>query len=582
MADAALTPIEALTPAIVLLGVGGASALASKFLKLSPIVGYIAAGILIGPHVFGLIQESGTTHLLAELGVVFLLFDIGMHISVREMRESGRDMVGLAPAHMALSAVPFSIILGLLGLSWPAAIAIGISLALSSTAVVSRIIDDRGLNTCPLGKSAIHVLVFQDIVAIFLLIFASSLGSEGGSLIWTMARAAGFAVLAFGASLLAGRYLMSPALRLLASTRNQEAFTAVTLLLVLGAAAATYALGLSLTLGAFLAGLAVSGTAFRHQIQTETGPFRGLLLSFFFMSVGLMLDVPALIANLPLVIAIAAGILLLKTALGALAGLLNGWSKPGTTQLAFLLAQGSEFTLVVLSLLMASSDIVPPFYETMIVAGVALSLAIAPVWAELGMRLARKIVAMRKVEPEIATSESDTSTGPVVVFGMTEVGRLAADALSENNIRFIAIDNDPDRFVSASADGYDVMFGNAANLNFFSVVAGQNACAVIVGAPDYELAKSVSPLATKQYPDLLRFVSAQDEDERQKFSDLGFRSWLSKTTPHGVEMVADLLRKLDLEEKKIADWLKTISERYHIEDRSEEIVQIVEEEAQAA
>ena len=148
MADASLTPVEALMPAMVLLGVGGASALASKFLKLSPIVGYLAAGILIGPHVFGLIEESGTTHLLAELGVVFLLFDIGMHISVREMRESGRDMVGLAPAHMILSAVPFTIIVGLFGLPWPAAIAIGISLALSSTAVVSRIIDDRNLNTC--------------------------------------------------------------------------------------------------------------------------------------------------------------------------------------------------------------------------------------------------------------------------------------------------------------------------------------------------------------------------------------------------------------------------------------------------
>lgn len=582
MADASLTPVEALMPAMVLLGVGGASALASKFLKLSPIVGYLAAGILIGPHVFGLIEESGTTHLLAELGVVFLLFDIGMHISVREMRESGRDMVGLAPAHMILSAVPFTIIVGLFGLPWPAAIAIGISLALSSTAVVSRIIDDRNLNTCPLGKSAIHVLVFQDIVAIFLLIFASSLGDEGGNLAWTMARAAGFAIIAFGAAILAGRYLMSPVLRLLASTRNQEAFTAATLFLVLGAAAATYSLGLSLTLGAFLAGLAVSGTAFRHQVQTETGPFRGLLLSFFFMSVGLMLDVPALLANLPLVIAIAAGILLTKTVLGAVAGLINGWSKAGTTQLSFLLAQGSEFTLVVLSLLMATSNIVPPFFETMIVAGVALSLAIAPVWADLGMRLSRKIVAMKTNDAPAPANDIPTAEGPVVVFGMTDIGRLAVDALRENNIKFLAIDNDPDRFVSASADGYDVLFGNAANMNFFSAITGKNACAVVVDAPNYAVAKSVNPTVRQQYPDILRFVSLQSQEEREQFNALGFRSWLSRTTPPGVEMVADLLQQMDVEDDKIAEWLKTISERYHIEDRSEEVVQIIEEEAAVA
>lgn len=585
MADASLTPVEALTPAIVLLGVCGASVIASKFLRISSIVGYLLAGILIGPHVFGLIAESGTTHLLAELGVVFLLFDIGMHISAREIRESRSDLIGLAPAHMILSAVPFSIILGLIGLPWPAAIAVGVSLALSSTAVVSRIIDDRGLNTCPLGKSAIHVLIFQDIVAIFLLIFASSLGGEGANLLWTMLRAAGMAILAFGAALLAGKYLMGPFLRLIASTRSQEAFTAATLFLVLGAAAATYMLGLSLTLGAFLAGLAVSGTAYRHQIQTETGPFRSLLLSFFFMSVGLMLDVPALLANLPLVIFLAFAILITKTLLGALAGLLNGWSRAGTTQLGFLLAQGSEFTLVVLSLIVASTTLIPPFYETLIVAAVALSLAMAPVWADIGMRLSRRIAAWKRVESSAPQVDSTASRGPVVVFGMTETGRLAADALRANNIGFIALDNDPDRFISAAADGYDVHFGNAANMNLFSAIAGQNASAVVVGAPNYEVAVSVTPSVEREYPDTLRFVTLPNQTERQRFAELGYRAWLSKTSPAGVEMVADLLRELDLDEGHVAEWLKSISDRYNLADRSQEIVNLVEtgaDQAQAA
>ena len=578
MADASLTPVEALTPAIILLGVCGASVIAAKFLRISSIVGYLAAGILIGPHVLGLIEESGTTHLLAELGVVFLLFDIGMHISAREIRESRSDLIGLAPAHMLLSAVPFTLILGLFGLSWPAAIAVGVSLALSSTAVVSRIIDDRGLNTCPLGKSAIHVLIFQDIVAIFLLIFASSLGTEGTSLAWAMTRAASLAILAFAAALLAGRYLMGPFLRLIASTRSQEAFTAATLFLVLAAAAATYALGLSLTLGAFLAGLAVSGTAYRHQIQTETGPFRGLLLSFFFMSVGLMLDVPAMMANLPLIIGIAFGIMIVKTLLGAGAGLLNGWSLPGTTQLGFLLAQGSEFTLVVLSLLVAGTSLIAPFYETVIVAAVALSLAIAPVWADVGMRLSRWIAAQKRNRSEAPATDSETAQGPVVVFGLTEAGRLAVDALRHNNIAHIALDNDPDRFIAATADGYDVHFGNAANMNLFSAIAGRNACAVVVGAPNYVVAANLTPMVAREYPNTLRFVSLPDQETREKFSELGFRAWLSKTSPAGVEMVADLLRQLEVEETKVSDWLKTISDIYHMPDRSDEIVHLVEAE----
>jgi CPA2 family monovalent cation:H+ antiporter-2 len=582
MADGGMTVIEALTPAMVLLGVGGASAIASKALKLSPIVGYLAAGVLIGPYAFGVVEENATTHLLAELGVVFLLFDIGMHISAREMRESGRDMIGLAPAHMVLSAVPFTIILGLLGLSWPAAIAIGISLALSSTAVVSRVISDKGINSCPVGKSAIHVLIFQDIVAIFLLIFAASLGSEGGNLMMTMAVAAGYAFIAFTAAILAGRYLMSPFLRLLASTRNQEAFTAATLFLVLGAAAGTYALGLSLTLGAFLAGLAVSGTAFRHQIQTETGPFRGLLLSFFFMSVGLMLDVPAMLANWPLVIATAVGILLLKTALGAAASLLNGHTLPRSSQIGFLLAQGSEFTLVVLSILVATTNIVPPVFETVLVAAVALSLAIAPLWADLGMKVARKLVQRKETATGAVTEAAQDEEGKIVVFGMTDEGRLAADALRDVGIDFVAIDNDPDRFVAASADGYEVMFGNPANLNLMTAIAGNNATAVVVGAPNYQIAKDLMPTVKREFPNTTRFASLPEVSERDRFRELGFRAWTSTTTPAGVEMAVDLLRHLSVQEAEISNWLKTVAERYDIADRSADIVELVVVEQQEA
>ena len=300
MADPATTPVDALIPAMTLLAAGGAAALASKALKLSPIVGYLLVGVLIGPHAFGLIDESPTTHLLAELGVVFLL------------------------------------------------------------------------------------------------IFASSLGngSDGMALALNLARAAGLAVVAFVIAFAAGRYVMGPVLRILARTRNQEAFTAVTLLLVLGAASGTALLGLSLTLGAFLAGLAVSGTAFRHQVQMETGPFRGLLLSFFFMSVGLSVDLGVLAQDWPVVLLIAAGILVTKTMFGFVAARLNKWSNPGSVQIAFLLAQGSEFTLVMLSILAMSTNAVPPVIDTIAVAAIAISLAVAPFWAAAGMQLSRKIATV--------------------------------------------------------------------------------------------------------------------------------------------------------------------------------------------
>ncbi len=169
--------VDALVPAITLLGFGAASALVSRAARLSPIVGYLIVGILIGPHGLHLIQESQATHLLAELGVVFLLFDIGMHVSMRELKESRRDLLGLAPAHLMLTGLISAGALWMIGIAWPIALAVGLSLGLSSTAVVARILTEREQNSCPIGRSATHVLIFQDMVAIFLMIYATSLGA---------------------------------------------------------------------------------------------------------------------------------------------------------------------------------------------------------------------------------------------------------------------------------------------------------------------------------------------------------------------------------------------------------------------
>jgi Kef-type K+ transport system membrane component KefB len=168
--------VDALVPAIPLLGFGAASALVTKAARLSPIVGYLIVGILIGKYGLDLIHESSATHLLAELGVVFLLFDIGMHVSMRELKECRRDLLGLAPAHLMLTGLMSAGALWMIGIAWPIALAVGLSLGLSSTAVVARILTEREQNSCPIGRAATHVLIFQDMVAIFLMIYATSLG----------------------------------------------------------------------------------------------------------------------------------------------------------------------------------------------------------------------------------------------------------------------------------------------------------------------------------------------------------------------------------------------------------------------
>ncbi|MEE2922238.1 MAG: cation:proton antiporter [Pseudomonadota bacterium] len=593
--------VGALVPAITLLGFGAAAALASRAFNLSPIVGYLLAGILIGPGMLDLIHESGATHLLAELGVVFLLFDIGMHVSLRELKESRGDLLGLAPMHLVLTGLLSAGALYMLGVSWPFAIAVGLSLGLSSTAVVARILTERGQNSCPIGRTATHVLIFQDIVAIFLMIFATSLGEgetgaaglaglvsdtllNGGAvpLAASLGLALVQALIAFGAAMLFSRYLLNPVFRTLAATRNDEAFTAFTLLLVLAAACATAMIGLSLTLGAFLAGLAVSGTPFRHQVQTEMGPFRGLLLSFFFISVGLAIDLPALVRNLPLVVIAAFGILIVKSALGYVAARLNGWSIPGAMQLGTLLAQGSEFTLVILSLGAVTSNF-PPALMSSLIAAIALSLALAPSWAILGGKLSRELARRKQVTME--TSSEPAGERPVLVIGMSPAGRLAVDALVDFNIPYIATDSDPDRFLAAVADGYNVSFGDASNMKLIDAVGGSNARAVVLGKARYAVSKEVTPSITRRFPDLIRLVAVESLHDLDRHLELNMRAHLVASEPKGIEMVADMLRILGIPDEDLAGWLSreadlfTIGDGSDRQDRAEDLDDEIVEEA---
>jgi K+:H+ antiporter len=586
--------VGALVPAITLLGFGAAAALVSRALNLSPIVGYLLAGILIGPGMLNLIHESGGTHLLAELGVVFLLFDIGMHVSLRELKESRGDLLGLAPVHLLLTGLISAGALYMLGISWPIAIAVGLSLGLSSTAVVARILTEREQNSCPIGRTATHVLIFQDIVAIFLMIFATSLGEgetaaglagllseyllNGGAVPLAAGLLLAFvqALIAFGAAMLFSRYLLNPVFRTLAATRNDEAFTAFTLLLVLAAACATAMIGLSLTLGAFLAGLAVSGTPFRHQVQTEMGPFRGLLLSFFFISVGLSIDLPGLLRNLPLVVIGAFGILTVKTALGYIAARMNGWSVPGATQLATLLAQGSEFTLVILSLASITANM-PPALMGSLIAAIALSLALAPSWAMLGGKLSRELARRKQVTME--TSGEPAGERPVIVIGMSAAGRLAVDALIDFDIPYIATDGDPDRFLSAVADGYNVSFGDAANMKLIEAVGGSNARAVVLGKARYEVSKEVTPSINRRFPDLVRLVAVETIHDLDRYLELNIRAHLVAGEPKGIEMVADMLRVLGVPDKELADWLSREADLFTIGDASDRQDKTEEEEA---
>lgn len=551
-----MAEIHTLQPVIILLAIGILAILLMRRLQLSPIVGYLLAGMLIGPHGLGLIQESATTHLLAELGVVFLLFDIGLHFSLTHIWDARRDILVLGPLQVGLCAAVIGLLATLVGLKLGLAIIVGTTLALSSTAVVVQTLAEHGQQSCPIGVTATAVLIFQDICAIFLLILATSIDAPGQTaLAATIVLAAFKAALAFKAAIFIGRYLIGPLFRLLGKARNEEIFTAIALLTVLITAAATGLLGLSLTLGAFLGGMIISETSYRHLIQTEVKPFRSLLLGFFFITVGMSLHMDVLVREWFTIVLIVVLLMSVKTVFIASAALFLKTPLRITIQLGFLLSQGSEFAFVIFAI-PELQNLLGFGTTAVLITAVAASLALTPTLANLGQRLALQLASKNLAAQQNTNTPFLPTVAPVVIFGMDAVGRCVADALEAHGIGYTAIEIDHERFIKANADGYPVAFGDAADLRLMETFDLAQRPTIVVTIIRYEISEALTPIMRERYPNLTRFVAVTSEEEKQKFEQLGMHPVLNRSFPRGIDLAAKVLAAHGVANEKIDAWMR--------------------------
>ncbi len=553
--------VHTLQPVLLLLFVGIVAVFLVRPLRMSPIVGYLIAGVLVGPYGLSILEESKTTHLLAELGVVFLLFDIGLHFSLTRLWEARRDILGLGPLQMALCTLALSLVLlkGA-GLTTELAILLGATLALSSTAVASETVKEYSQQACPVGQSATAVLIFQDVCAIFLLILAASMGSDEPSLALDLGSALLKAALAFVGAIVIGRFLVGPLFAFLSRSKYEEIFTATTLLIVLATGAATAAAGLSLTLGAFLSGMIISETPYRHVIQTEVKPFRGLLLGFFFITVGMSLDLQVLGLHWPKVLLALGLLLLVKTVFVYLSAWVVRMPSFISIQIGFLLSQGSEFAFVILALPLLSGAITAEL-SSILIAAVAASMALTPSLSALGHRLTARLANEAWKEHAGELTEEREGSAEVVIIGMSAVGRQLTHALDDHGIAYKAFDFDHDRFVTARIDGYAVAFGDLADLRLAETIQMAEAKILAIAVPREQVAAEVGPTISVRYPNLTRFVSATTGAEAKRFEALGATPIVSYSFPEGVDLASAVLRALGISSDRIEKWIRRQQER---------------------
>lgn len=534
--------VATIQPAITLLGLGIGAALASRALRLNPIVGYLGLGFALSG--LGMSQHfSGPlVAAMAEAGVMFLLFNLGLHFSLGRIKAEAGNIFGFGSLQMLVAGGAFAGLFAAFGLPMTFAVIAGFAMGLSSTAVVIGLVRERGQEDCPVGRAAQSILIFQDIAAILLLVAAGALAS-GGALLPELGMAGAKALAAFAIAVLFARYLTEPLFGLIARAGTTEVYTATALFIALAAGWATGMAGLSLTLGAFLGGMAVADSRYRILVQTEIDAFRGLFLSFFFISVGLSINPALLMQDWLLVLGVTAALITLKCGLNVAAGMLNRWSVPGSIQLGFLLGQGSEFALVLLAL-PAVAGLVEPRLVSALVAAIAISLAVAPAVSNIGRKLAGRL---RAGPPDAKLAGDDA---PVLIIGMLPAGRAVADALEFNEIGYLALEADHDRFQMALADGYHVHRANPADPRSWDAIGMDRRKVLLIATGTTAVSRELTPLVQERMPDLARIIavpSAEDVDDLSALDMVPVDMSLSGGTERLIELVfAALGRERDL------------------------------------
>lgn len=478
-------------------------------LKISPVLAFLVSGVIVGPHMLGLIDDVEGARRLGEFGVVFLLFAIGLELSVDRLYILRRFAFGLGAVQVVLSA---SIIGGaayaVVG-DWRLAFIVGCTLALSSTAVVLRLLAERREMSTGFGRASLAVLLFQDLVVVPLLVIVPLLSTPGGAMASGIGIALAKAAAALVIIVVVGRFLIRPIIRLIVGTRLKEAFVGLTLLVALGTAWATEAAGLSLALGAFLAGVVVAETEYRHQVEADIQPFHGLLLGLFFMAVGMTIDLGFALQNIGIVMGLAAALLIAKAAIAAGAARVFGLSARESIRVGFMLSQAGEFGFILIALAAQTGGIGGKAAQ-LLPAVIALSMAATPFMALAGHRLARMVEHKADDAVSVLTGDVESLKDHVIIAGFGRVGQTIAKMLETRQIPVIALDLDTARIKEGRDTGFQVYYGEAGLAHIMHAAGADRAKAVVVTLDHPQRALRAVTMLSREFPKVPVIVRSRD------------------------------------------------------------------------
>ncbi|MEY3466184.1 MAG: hypothetical protein RL603_1783, partial [Pseudomonadota bacterium] len=522
----------------------------ARRVNLPAILGYLAVGTALGPYALGAVASTETTELLSELGVVFLLFTLGLEFSWPRMVAMRRDVFGLGTGQVLATSLLVMLIAVAAGTAWLPAIAVGGAIAMSSTAIILQQLTEQSEINRTHGRVAFGVLLFQDLAFVPFLVLAGAL--TAGDMQFSLARIAasvGAGVFAVGIVVFAGRFLLRPLLYEIAHSQLRELFTLAVLLVALGAAWISHAAGVSMATGAFLAGMMLAETEYRHQVESVIRPFRDILLGLFFVSVGMLLDIAVLIREFWLVLTLLAGTTLVKAATMACVARVSGLPPFKAVRSGIVLAAGGEFGIAILTILIQGRILDPEFAQPLLVA-VVLSMVASPFLLRNNRRIARWVLreqgpggGVTETIKDFAVDAADREH--VILCGFGRVGQNMGRVLVEQGHEYVAIDLDPARVRAARSAGLPVIFGDSSDEEVLQKVGVGQASVVVITFADPATSIGIVRAVRAQRPDVPVLVRTQDDARLADLMAAGATEVVPETFEASIMLVAHALLLLD-------------------------------------
>ena len=555
--------IEYLTDILLLLSAAVIVVPLFQALRLGAIPGFLVAGIVLGPSGLGFIENFDEIAHLAELGVVLLLFVIGIEINPSRLWKMKELVLGLGTLQVLITGGLITIVAHeFLDSSWKVSLLIGSALALSSTAFVLQLLTERKLLSSEYGRPSVAVLLLQDLAVIPLLAFVSLMAAPELTIAEDVFLALAEALIILFLIIVAARYILNPLLNLLTRYGSPEIFTASALLLVLGSALAMESIGLSMAMGAFIAGLLIADSSYRHQIIAEIQPFRGLLLGLFFMSMGMSLNLDLFLDN-PLVLSgIVVALMAVKFITLWPLSRLFGIKGKASISVALLLAQSGEFALVLFALAYGMGLLDELLFQHLLIV-VMLSMLATPALEKLAHRIFLASDRNITTIPDVNIGEAEQNPKPVILAGFGRMGHRIGYIMESMKVPYVAIDTDASLVDREHSEGKSVYFGDAQRPEVLRAAGAADAPLAIVSINDFEAAERVVSTLHSAFPDIPVFARGHDLGKCRDLKALGAHYTVSETLEASAELARAALLQIGADSTEVAAAMKNFREDYY-------------------